>query len=107
MLSKLAGYKSGEMMIISAGRQTGKSLFSQYVMNDLLKVKPKKFEVVISEPVDGVQWHTVRCNKEVSAWVRTMNKQEWHEHIDQRGYIHDNVFDMSERVYIVLAMKFS
>ena len=80
----------------------------QYMANwDSLFKAPLKFEIVVSAMVDDEQWHTVRCATEISSWVRTMDEKEWHEHIDQRGYMHGNVFDMSERIYLMLALKFS
>lgn len=106
ILSKVGGIKPSEMMVISAGRQTGKSYYYEYMLNNLFKVQPK-FEIIDSALVDGEQWHTVRCAREVSAWVRSMNETQWYEHIDQRGYLDKNIFDMDARLYTMLGMKFS
>lgn len=95
-------------MLITAARGTGKSTINQYMSNwdNLFKVQPK-FEIIASALVDGEQWHTVKCAKEVSAWVRTKNESQWYEHIDQRGYMHGNIFDMDARLYTMLGVKFS
>ena len=108
LLSKFDGYKPGEMMFISASRGTGKSQLNQYMAtwDSIFKAQPE-FASVANAMVDGEPWHTVQCTVAVSSWVRTMNKKEWYEHIDQHGYINKNIFDMSERLYLMLAMKFS
>lgn len=104
----LQGWEKGAILTVAAvGRQTGKSTFYQYAQEYQAIFKMPKFEIIDSALVDGEQWHTVRCAKEVSAWVRTMNEQQWCEHIDQRGYIDRNVFDMNERLYTMLGMKWS
>lgn len=108
LMSKLEGYKPSELAVFTASRGTGKSMINQYMAtwDSIFKVQPK-FEIIASALVDGEQWHTVRCAKEVSAWVRTTKGTQWYEHIDQRGYIHGNVFDMDARLYTMLGVKFS
>lgn len=105
LLSTFDGYKPGEMMLISASRQTGKSLFTQYVMNDIFKLQPN-FEIVTGALVDGVQWHTVAVSGPVATWIRSKNKQQWSEH-SVRGSNFRSMFDMDEKLYTMLAIKFS
>lgn len=62
--------------------------------------------IVLSEAtVDGEKWRTVRCNSYLSKWIRTQNNKMWHEHIDSNWYIHQNVFDMNEKIYTLLLLK--
>ncbi len=108
LMSKFAGYKPGEMMVVSASRQTGKSLYMQYAnqWDEVFNKKPP-FEILASAKVDGVKWYTVRCKSEVAKWVRTMHSSQWQEHIDSRGYINKTVFDMDSKLFTMLGMKFS
>ena len=109
MMNKLGGMKPSEMMVIKAGRQIGKSviyekhwdsIFQQY-MSDL------KFRIHDKATVDGEQWYTVGCSKEVSSWMRIQPKDLWHEHIDEKWTIHLNRFDIHEKLYTQLALTWS
>ncbi len=107
LISKIGGFKPGEMVVMTAGRQTGKSMYYQYAQewNDIFNKKPA-FNIVASSLVDGKQWHTVAVASRVAIWVRTMNKSQWHEHA-VRGSSFRTVFDMDEKLYTMLGMKFS
>jgi len=99
------GFKRGEMMIISAGRQTGKSYLNQWYSAAMQDIQQPKHQIIDSAEVDGTQWHTVRCRPEVSTWIRT-HTDSWHEHIDARWNMHRNMFDISEELYMLLVLKF-
>ena len=103
------GFKAGEMMVLTAGRNVGKSQMIQYMSNwnAIFGTTMPAFSKITGAIVDGEQWYTVQCRKDVSKWVRTLNKKHWYEHIDQRGYIDRNMFDMHEKLYTMLAVKFS
>lgn len=104
LLDTLGGVKHGEMFVISAGRQTGKSVFNQYLMKYAFANEPK-FRVMTSAPVDGELWYTIRCTDEVAKWVRTQNKDLWYSHIDSQWYVYNNMFDMSEKLYTLLNIR--
>ena len=62
MLDKLRGVKPGEMMIYSAGRQTGKSYFTQYTIDRLMRDLNSQpiTDLVLSEgTVYGSRYHCV------------------------------------------------
>ena len=99
------GFKHGEMMIISAGRQTGKSYLNQWYSAAMQDIKEPKHEILVSAEVDGEPWHTIKCKPEISKWIR-MQDNSWHEHIDARWYLHRNMFDISEELYMLLVLKF-
>lgn len=102
------GVRNGEMFIITTGRNVGKSayrdtwnsVFNQHMTEHNFKIHDKAI-------VDGEQWYTVGCRKDVSAWLRTQPKGLWHEHIDARWTIHLNQFDIHEKIYTQLALKWS
>lgn len=107
---KSGGFKAGEMMVLTAGRNTGKSQIMQYMSNwNAIFGEPTPAFTVVDAgtKVDGEPWCTVKCRKDVSAWVRTMDNKNWYEYIDQRGYMDSNIFDMNEKLYTMLAIKFS
>ena len=102
----LEGVKKGEMMVITAGRQTGKSHISQYLTQwESIFMPP--FRKTNSSLVDGETWYTVRCNTDVCNWIRTQDAVYWHEHIDQNWYVFKNTFDIHEKIYTMLGVKFT
>jgi hypothetical protein len=105
-------FKPSELMLYGAVRQTGKSTFGQYVKQwqDIMSNKPA-VEIIDRSTVDSEQWFTVSCSKEASMWFRKTHQDVedklWYEHIDKGMYIHANAFDMHEKLYTLLAMKFA
>jgi hypothetical protein len=104
------GFKQGQMTLYSAGRQTGKSTFGQYVKqwHDMQEQQQPKCEIIDSAEVDGNMWHTVACHKSVSTWIREngVENESWKEHIDARWYLHRNMFDISAELYMMVVLKF-
>ena len=109
MLEKInSGVKKGEMFVISSGRQAGKSLYRD-TWNAIFNqhMSDTKFKIHSTAKVDGDQWYTVGCSKEVSAWMRTQPESMWYEHIDDQWHTHLNRFDIHEKIYTQLALKWS
>ena len=104
------GFKHGELSIISAGRGTGKSTLNQYLhqWTQWLPEDTFKYKVSDNATVDGRPWYTVRCNKDVAAWIRQQpgENKEWYQHIDDRWVVHGQMFDISEELYMMLVLKF-
>jgi hypothetical protein len=63
------------------------------------------YKHISSAQVDGESWHTVRCSKEISKWIKT-HSTSWHEHIDDNWNLFANTFDISEELYMMLVLKF-
>ena len=109
MIDKMqaGGFKPGELSIIAAGRQTGKSMLSQWY-GTMPKPKPK-FTMRDQAQVDGATWYTITCNLEVSAWLRDQPKELQHSHIDidHIRYFSSGRFDIHEKLYTLLALKWS
>lgn len=96
------GFKQGHLMIISAGRGAGKTIFSQ-----TLDTSPNRPKFLISDQaqVDGETWYSVRCSEEVGTWLRSQHKELQRESQDQRWAT--CYFDIHEKLYTVLALRWS
>ena len=105
MLTKLKGVKAGELMIISSGRQLGKSNVNA-VMQEWQEYMAKPFRHLGEATVDGEKWYTVNGQKRVCQWIRTQDQKFWFEHIDDKWNISYNTFDVHERIYTMMGMKF-
>ena len=91
----------------TAGRQTGKSTYSQYInqWHSMQESRQPKYKIITSAQVDGKPWHTVQCSSEVAEWIRK-NHTDWMEHIDSNWTMYKNIFDMPEELYMMLVLKF-
>jgi len=109
LLNKLAsgGVKSGEMAIIAAGRQTGKSYYKMWLNQTYGSgsIMLPKFEIVAKAQVDDSTWYTVACNREVSAWIREQPKELQYTHTDQRWFTTN--IDIHEKLYTMMALRWS
>lgn len=81
----------------------------QAVNGGWIQVPPKPmFQYSGKAEVDGELWYTVKCTKEVGDWIRSLPKKDnWYEHIDNQWYVYQNMFDVHERVYLQLGLKFA
>jgi len=64
-------------------------------------------EIQDKAEVDGDTWYVVQVNPRVCPWIREQNKDLWYEHIDQRWYKVANTFDVHEKLYSMLALRWS
>lgn len=93
------GWRKGQINILMAGRQTGKSTWMDIA-------NPPAIRILDQATVDGETWYTVQCKPStVSGWVREQDPALWTSHIDQKWYMHFNVFDMHEKLYTMLMLK--
>ena len=95
------GIHPGEMMIFTSGRRTGKSYY-----NSMITKQMHSYQDVTHATVDDHEWYTVKCNTETATWVRQQSKNMWHEHIDSNWTVYKNMFDIHERIYTMLQLKF-
>ena len=83
--------------------------------NDPLAVnmfeKEPNIRVLNKSMVDGEQWYTISCLRPVSMWIRTeQGEQEnklWFENIDDRWQVNFNAFDVHEKFYAMMLLKWS
>lgn len=59
--------------------------------------------------VDGEEWFTIQCKPEVSAWIRSQPGEDklWFQNIDDHWMINKNVFDVHNKVYAMIALKWA
>ena len=98
------GFKRGEISIIMSGRRAGKSMLNQMYGS---MTTPAKFTILDQAPVDGATWYTVSCANEVSTWLREQSKELQHSHIDNNRYFFVTKFDIHEKLYSMMALKWS
>jgi hypothetical protein len=80
-----------------AARQTGKSTFMDIA-------NPPAIRILDSALVDGETWYTVQCKPSlVSSWIHEQDANLWYRHMDNTRYF--NVFDMHEKLYTMLILK--
>ena len=71
------------------------------------KYKPN-FKIHDESVVDGEIWYTVGCFDDTSEWLRSQDHKLWYEHIVtqmESGYY--NTFDVHEKLYTMLALKWT
>lgn len=95
------GIHPGEMRIFSGGRQTGKSYHNYMSIEQIYS-----YRNVAHATVDDHEWYTVKCNTATATWIRQQNKDMWYEHIDSKWTVYKNMFDIHEKIYTMLQLKF-
>jgi hypothetical protein len=92
------GWRKGQITTLMGGRG-GKSTWMDIA-------NPPAIRILDQALVDGKTWYTVQCKPSiVSGWVKEQDATLWHNHIDQRWTMHFNVFDMHEKLYTMLILK--
>ena len=104
LINHSIGFKTGEMMVISAGRQTGKSYYNQFMQNYLSEMNAPAYKQMDKATVDNEEWVTVKCNYETAAWVREQKQKYWYEH---NTLTIGSMFDIHEKLYTMLKIKFT
>ncbi len=95
-----SGFKPGEVIVMMA-RQTGKSTFIKQLIEE--EAKKTIFSAVSSELVDGEKWYTVRTSSPViSKWIRSQDKNLQVETTAN----YPNYFDVNEKLYVMLELKY-
>lgn len=100
----ITGSDPREMKIIMNGRQIGKSTMSQ-MWNQTFEVK-EYYSVVDQATVDHARWYTIKCSGEVSKWIKNQSVGMWYEHIDKDWQVYRNMFDIHEKIYTMLQLKY-
>lgn len=100
-MTTATGWRKGQITTLMAVRGTGKSTYMDIA-------NPPAIRILDSATVDGETWYTVQCKPSyVSGWIQEQDTKLWsrHEHIDRKWYIHFNVFDVHEKLYTMLMLK--
>lgn len=94
------GFKNSELMVIMA-RQTGKSTFLKQLIEE--EAKKTKFLKVCGAVVDGETWYTIRTSSPIiCTWIRNQDKNLQKETTSN----YPNYFDVHEKLYVMLELKF-
>ena len=99
-MTPATGWRKGQVNVLMAGRQTGKSTFMDIA-------NPPAIRILDQALVDGETWYTVQCKPSlVSGWVQQQDPNMWHQHVNENFWTkHFNVFDMHEKLYTMLILK--
>ena len=65
------------------------------------------FKIRDQSQVDSDTWYTVSCTAAVAKWIRSQDRAIWHEHINGKWDVIHNTFDIHEKLYTFLALKWS
>lgn len=96
------GFKPGELILYSAGRQIDKSTISHWY--DALRRNSVRYSVEASAIVDGEQWHTVRINStDVLLWLQNQTSEHYDILQSQHSYI--TLVDMHEQLYLMMVLR--
>lgn len=97
------GFKYGELVVLAAGRQTGKSMLNQMFRS---MIKQPDFQVDRQVQWAGATWYIVNCSLRTADWVRTQDKELWDRCYDHAG-VDPLSFEIHEKLYTLLALKWS
>lgn len=89
------GWRKGQINLLMAGRQTGKSFWANMVRD----LTMPDIKILSSAEVDGKLWYTVQLSIPAREWLRKQPEKDWYEHIDH------SMFDVSEQMYSALMLK--
>lgn len=65
-----------------------------------------KFQITDQAQVDGATWYTVNCIRAVSEWIRAQPQELRYELGFLKTY-HSYQFDIHEKLYTMLALRWS
>jgi len=65
------------------------------------------FEIRERADVDGETWYTVQVNPQVTSWITTQDPSLWYSHKTANNYKVVDTYDIHEKLYTMLALKWS
>lgn len=89
-----------EMSIITASRQSGKSIFADMVQ----QLAQPTIQILDKVLVDNEVWYSVRLNMPAAEWARQQDQTMWYEHYPT-NWQSSGLFDVKEQLYTMLALK--
>jgi hypothetical protein len=64
-------------------------------------------EIQDTAEVDGATWYTILVNPRVSPWIREQHKDLWYSHKTANNYKVVDTYDMHEKLYTMMALRWS
>jgi hypothetical protein len=81
------------------------------ILNDVFRAEyglKRDFRIHDRGLVDDRTWYTVSCSHEASQWLKRQSRELWHEHIHNKWDVRiNNMFDIDEKLYTMLALRWS
>lgn len=69
--------------------------------------RPGKFIIIDQAQVDGATWYTVSCSREVSIWLQKQSDEFRFSHVDESYMLYTKKFDIHEKLYSLMSLKWS
>jgi len=85
---------------------TGRRPYSG-VMPPYKSIIKTMFEIRSSAIVDGDTWYTVQVNPRVNSWIKTQDTSLWYNHLTPNHYKVVDTYDIHEKLYTLLALRWS
>ena len=72
-------------------------------------LRDNKFKYLITGMVDNELWYTVQCKPEVSEWLRAQPGKNtvWFQNIDDHWMTNQNVFDVHNKIYTLMTLRWA
>ena len=70
-------------------------------------IQKRRFEVVDTGVVDGEQWFVVSVEPKITPWIREQDNSWWYEHTTQYNYRVLDTFDVHEKLYTLLSLRWA
>lgn len=81
------------------------------VMSPVIVKRAPYVNLLTSYTVDDEVWYTVSLLRDASVWLRETyadhEDRQWYTHTDDRWQTYFNVFDIHEKVYTMLMLRWS
>jgi hypothetical protein len=72
------------------------------------KLHHDTFKVLDTTTVDNATWYSVQCSSAIAKWLHEDYKDKednyWYHH-PSRSKLFDNIFDIHEKIYTILSLK--
>lgn len=108
---RVIGIKFGDPIVLWGGNQTGKS-YMKVIKNRTygdISMKPAAFRKGPESIRDGVTWYTITTGDDGAThdWILQQPKELWYENTDPDMWFQASTFDLHEKLYILLVLRWS
>ena len=104
-LGPIRGFNPSGFVVNYSTPSGGHGMFNQ--LDGSFTMPSVKFNITDQAQVDGETWYTIACDYEVSKWLRDQPKELQYSHIDKNWTIYNNKFDIHEKLYTLMALRWT